>query len=218
MEWSKNLKDLLDWGKRVQFAYQIVTLLLSASVVGAVRAMIYNTSVPYVWRVPVYLFSAGVALLLFSLPGRMLHRRSQVITPETKDTLEEIMRQGGHAALYDYMAGTARNLSRDLNLLWHHWDNAGEKLIHPLTGELEKPKGDNFFPLVNERRDFMVMYSNHLAAVKGIFPEFTSQTMKTGYPSHLEYAEVYRDLLEHAKELDKYCEKTWELYGRPLDK
>ncbi len=218
MDSGKTLKDILDWGKRIQFVYQAVTFFFSASVVGAVRAMIHGTSVPVLWRPPIYLLTAGAALLMFASLGRWWSNRNK--GKSATGIIEEVMQQGAQAALYDYMSCRAGELIRDLNMLWHHWDNAGEKLIHPLDGTIDKFKNvmaDNFHTLINERRDFMVLYGHHLMQMESSFPDFTSQTMAGGFPSGREYRIVYSDLVEHEKELARLTRKTWEKYGKPLD-
>jgi hypothetical protein len=64
MEILQRTKDILDWGKRIQFVFQVVAYLLALSVTATVRAMIWNTHIPTVWRAPIYLFAAALSLYL----------------------------------------------------------------------------------------------------------------------------------------------------------
>jgi hypothetical protein len=223
MGMGEKLKDILDWGKRIQFVFQVVGLLFSASVVTAARAMIsYYTHIPTLWRAPIYFLSAGIALLLFASLGQWWSRRLVKDAPPTDTTkvLEEVMGQGANAALYDYMWCRAIDLIRDLDALWHHWDNAGEKLIYPLNSTLDKlkdPLSDVSLKLIHERRDFMVLYAHHLMIMKLTFSDIVSKTIKGGFPSDREYFEVRSDLEKHAEELKWMAKKTWEKYGGGLD-
>jgi hypothetical protein len=66
----KTLRETLDWGKRIQFVFQAVGFLLSATVYATARAWVRGTSIPAVWHLPIYLLSATLALLLFASIGR----------------------------------------------------------------------------------------------------------------------------------------------------
>jgi hypothetical protein len=55
-------------GQMNSISFQVVIFLLSASVVGAVRAAItYETHVPSLWHLPIYCLSGAVALLCCDL-------------------------------------------------------------------------------------------------------------------------------------------------------
>jgi hypothetical protein len=72
----KWMKEILDWGKRVQFVFQVVMFLFSASVVGAVRAAIsYGTHLPALWRLPIYCLSGAVTLLCCAAVGNWWSKR-----------------------------------------------------------------------------------------------------------------------------------------------
>jgi hypothetical protein len=72
----KWMKEILDWGKRVQFVFQVVMFLFSASVVGGVRAAIsYGTHLPALWRPPIYCLSGAVALLCCAAVGNWWSKR-----------------------------------------------------------------------------------------------------------------------------------------------
>jgi hypothetical protein len=221
MPMVENLKDVLDWGKRIQFVLQVVIFLFSASVLAAVKAMIsYYFHIPALWRPPLYLAVAASSLLLFASIGRWWSRR-RTDQSEARDALEDVMRQGARTALYDYMECRAIDLKNNLEALWHRWDNAGEKLIHPLNGKLDQLKdfmADGATNLLDERRDFMVLYSHHIMVMKLTFPEFESKTIGGGYPSDRQYFEVRSDLIEHADALGKMTTRTWKKYGNDLDR
>jgi len=225
MGMAEKLKDILDWGKRIQFVSQVIALLFSASVVAAARAMIsYYTHIPTLWHAPIYFLSAGIALLFFASIGLWWSNRQEKDVESVVDTtkaLEEVMLQGGQSALYDYMWCRAIDLIRDLEALWHNWNNAGERLIHPLDATLDKVANwtstNDAMALMDKRRDFMVLYSHHLMIVKLSFPDIVSKTIKGGFPSDREYFEVRSDLEIHAEELKWMAKKTWEKYGGSID-
>jgi hypothetical protein len=66
----KTTKETLDWGKRIEFAFKVVGYLLSLSATGALRALIYNTRIPEIWRWPLYFLCAALTLLLVASIGR----------------------------------------------------------------------------------------------------------------------------------------------------
>jgi hypothetical protein len=219
-----NLKSILDWGKRIQFVFQVVVLLFSASTVAAVRAVIsYYTHIPNLWHAPIYFAVAGTSLLLFASVGNWWNKRRKKDgkSEETTEIIEDIMRQGAIAATYEYMSGRAYDLHHMLEDLWHRWNNAGEKLIHPLDIRIDKLSNfttEHARDLMDAKRDFMVLYSHHLSMMKMMCPDFTSQTITIGYPSDIEYVQVRACLSDHSKELGKLANKTWERYGKPLGK
>jgi hypothetical protein len=80
----KWMKQILDWGKRVQFVFQVVMFLFSASVVGAVvgavrAAITYGTHLPALWRFPIYCFSGAVALLCCAAVGNWWNKRNRKV-------------------------------------------------------------------------------------------------------------------------------------------
>ena len=220
MAWLDKVKDALDWGKRGQFVIWVVMLLCTAAWWKAAVQVVRLTVIPAGWHAPIYLFSSAIFLLLL-LSGYVWWVYRKPSPDESRKALEDVMRQGAHAALYDYLSNRARDLLRDLEILWHNWHNAGEKLVHPLDGTLDKLNdysSDKAMTLLNERRDFLVLYSHHLTVVRLEFPEFKSRTMDGGYPSDREYVEVRDDLVAHVKELERMTKKTWSKYGLPLER
>jgi hypothetical protein len=208
-------KDTLDWGKRLQFLYQIVALLLSGSVIAGVRAMIHSTSIPPIWRWSIYLLCAALSLLLFASIGRWWSIRKKLSLDEARETIHDVKACAGKAALLYYMVARATELSRDLEALWHQWNNSGEKLIHPLDAKFDKLKdasSDEAWNLLNARRDFMVMYAHHIITMKVEFPDFTSHVMSAGYPAPYEYVQVRDNLKEHADQLEQMADKLWHRY------
>jgi len=198
----------LDWGKRIQFVYQVVGYLLTLSATAAVRAMIYNTHIPTVWRIPIYLFAAALTLLFVAVVGEWLGKRIRRTSNITRTELADIEQRAGHTALLLYFLARATDLLRDLEALWHQWDDAGEKLIHPLDGRIDQLKGDNW-DLVSKKRDFMVLYSHHLMTLKVEFPNFSSAAISGGYPSQREYSQVRYDLIQHMEELKVTADNAW---------
>ncbi|QHN02746.1 hypothetical protein FTO74_04710 [Granulicella sp. WH15] len=222
MEPIEVLKSLLDWGKRIQFAAQVVVFLCSASVVACVRGMLVSwTHIPSLWQLPIYLACAALAIMLFSAAGRWISGRVAVNagSTETKKILEAVMIAGAEFAVYDLLQGRAKALSLQLEELWHSWNNEGERLIHPLTlkDTLGNYSAKNAGKLIDGRRDFLVLYSHHIVTMKSLIPDFKSRVVEVGYPSELPYVDVRSALADHADELGKKSNKAWEKYGRPLD-
>src|SRR5580658_3568372 len=93
------------------------------------------------------------------------------------DAVDESKRAGGQSWVLWTYAAQARDIVDFLERLWHHWNNAGEKLIHPLNGDLDKVdylKAN----LASERRDFMVMYMSHLMRLTTDLPGFASDIVE----------------------------------------
>jgi hypothetical protein len=223
MRFMQSLKETLDWGKRIQFIFQLVALLLSGSVVGAVRAMLTSwTHISEVWRVPIYCATAGVSLLVFGLLARWLlpSTSGNADRSGARRILDEVLRAGARAALYDYMRGRSKDLLRDLEEAWHAWDNAGEKLIHPLDATKNFIKGTSIADndrLWNMQRDFMVLYHHHLLMMELFFPDFTSPIIEMGYPSSQGFPAIRTCLAQHAEELGHLSKKAWAEYGTPFE-
>jgi hypothetical protein len=223
MGFIQSVKDTLDWGKRLQFLIQIVAILLSGSVVASVRAMLTMwTHISGVWRLPIYCFTAGVSLLGFALLARWLLPSEDKSRADARNVLEDVMRAGVETALYNFFSCRARDLIRELDSLWHRWNNAGEKLIHPVDANLDVvadwSSTDKAIALVNSRRDFLVLYGHHVMMVKLELPEFTSGTIEGGYPSDRGYVDVRADLVEHVEKLEQLTKNAWKKYGSDLDK
>lgn len=106
----------------------------------------------------------------------------------------------GKAYVFWFFANYARDLTSTLEQAWHHWHAAGEALVHPAGGDHGLKKLD--VGLLNERRDFMVLYAYHLTRLQVDLPDFSSQLTQYGYPSETEYPTVLSALKEHARLLD----------------
>jgi hypothetical protein len=108
---------------------------------------------------------------------------------------------GQAAILHDY-ADQADALCRGLEGIWHHWDNAGEKLTHPLvadfTNQIEDWSKPETTMLSYELTQFRMLFQHQLEMVRLRFPNFSSNTLINGYPSNEEYLMVRMDLYNHA--------------------
>ena len=115
------------------------------------------------WRwvhfIPLLLLTiAGVSWLI----GRGRPERLEPSKSEIDETINNVKLAGAKGFLLSHLEARAIELQQELESLWHHWNNAGEKLIHPLDARLDKVKeisNDGSFKLLNERREFMVLYS-----------------------------------------------------------
>ena len=63
-------KTVIDWGRRVQFVYQMAVLLFSGSATLGLIGLIRNARIPVFWRWSIYLLCAALTLLLFASIGR----------------------------------------------------------------------------------------------------------------------------------------------------
>jgi len=119
----------------------------------------------------------------------------------------------GQGAMLSHFATQAKDLIRLLEGLWHRWNAAGEVLTHPAGG---KSKMENWSAdLAYERRDFIVLYSNHLMWLRTEVPAFSSAAVQRGCPSDGEYSDVLADLREHAQLLERAAGIVWKS-GRKL--
>jgi hypothetical protein len=77
-------KTVIDWGRRVQFVYQMAVLLFSGAATTGLRALIHYTRIPAIWHIPIYLLCAAVTLLLFASIGRWwsAHRKASSVATE----------------------------------------------------------------------------------------------------------------------------------------
>ena len=161
---------------------------------------------------------APLALLIIAgiswLTGR-LRTPEQLSESEVAKTISEVKLHGGKALMLGYMEARAIELQSQLEALWHHWNNAKENLIHPLDGRLDTMKdssSDEYWNLINERRDFMVLYAHHLGTLKAELPEFTSAAVSAGYPAGIEYHQVLTNLKSHAEKLKNESLEVWDKY------
>lgn len=120
----------------------------------------------------------------------------------------------GQAAMMFLFEAQATELLSQLDDLWHHWNNAGESLIHPLNINPIKNL-DHYGSIDLELRDFKLAYGKHLQRIGLDVPKFKSAAMVGGYPSDREYAVVLRDLREHTQALGEIAKDLYET-GVPL--
>lgn len=123
---------------------------------------------------------------------------------------------GGQAALLFCFAEYADDLAKMLEQVWHHWNNAGEKLVTPFGKvEVQDHRSLKVLDLLDERKDFVVLYSYHVGRLKLEVPDFSSPLLRSDQ-SGREYAAVLAGLKEHAALLRKAANKVWQS-GRTLD-
>jgi len=110
--------------------------------------------------------------------------------------VEKRKEAGGQAWLLWSYSYSASGLVRWLEEIWYRWNSSGEVLIYPIGGktELKNWSGDKSGDLIGERRDFMVLYRDHVTRLSQEIPEFVSATTRRGFPSDDEYARVMADL------------------------
>ena len=112
----------------------------------------------------------------------------------------------------------ADDLTVWLEQLWHHWNAAGETLIHPIgtKADIKNWRAAGVSDIVAERRDFLVLYQDHIMRLQKDYPKFDSETAKDGYPSETEYYAVMNNLRAHAKLLKEVADHVWES-GKAMD-
>ena len=88
--------------------------------------------------------------------------------------------------------------------------------VLPLTFTIDKLKDYSVdgasMKLLNEHRDFLVLYAHHLRTLQVEFPDFQSALVTTGYPSNCEYHEALSNLKAHAEKLKTESEEAWKKY------
>jgi len=134
--------------------------------------------------------------------------RCEALESQIKAHRKETQFVGGEAAMLSFFEARANELTARLEEMWHHYNAAGETLIYPVGGDKDLAN-DAAGRLINERRDFMVLYTHHLHWLSLELPKFESTTTINGYPSDKEYAEVLRNLKGHAESLGKLCDGAW---------
>ena len=125
-------------------------------------------------------------------------------------------RAGGQAVMLWHFSANADALLIELDQLWHHWNNAGEKLVHPIAENEELKQWPATSHLAIERRDYTVRYSDHIQYLKEKFPTFDSPVTELGYPSEAEYSVLVAVLRKHVKELEDVAQHIWDK-GQPMD-
>lgn len=152
--------------------------------------------------------------LVSSCLGYFLNRQSRSsvigrVSPEPPSSNADKI-AGGQAALLWHFAATARDLTKQLESTWHHWNNAGQPLIHPLDINHPENLGEGTVGFVIELRDFKVLYQHHLAYLNSEAPAFSSNVTVHGFPSNREYPAVLSDLRDHAARLDEAAQRVWD--------
>ena len=234
----KRIRPHAEW-EAIFWGMRIMTSLLTSSAYGFFQHL---RKQPVDWIGLAILFVLTLLASAVLLRQRRNERRSNPTLPvATKDTFvwnqetrEEVGKivnavkyAGGQAGICWIHSAGARDLEQMIEQAWHHWNDAGERLVHPLDARIDKLKdylADYSDKLLTERRDFMVLYANHLSRVKVDLPGFSSRLMEMGYPSNKEYFEVFTCIREHAKKLEDTGNKIWEnespdesLYEKPID-
>lgn len=216
MGFLDQVKTWIDWGRRVQFLITIGGILWSFCVGATMRAVLVSfTHVPAIWHLPIYLAASLMALIVYVLASQWwTAKRKRSSTAEVEETIRKIKIEGARWILFDFFADKAAELLRDLESLWHHWDNVGEKLIHPLDATKDKIEfsKEHFYKLNNERRDFQTLYIAHVQTLKTVFPDFASWVVNTGFPSDAEYHDVLAQLKAHAGKLKTESKTAWKKY------
>jgi signal transduction histidine kinase len=211
----QKFQDTVDWARRIQFILQVAGVLFSASAWTTTWHWIAQHPGLWAWRWPICFLVSSLSLCLFAIILRVVHRSQKKKMPDddVNRILTDVKLQGAKAILLGFMEARVIELQQQLEALWHHWNNSGEKLIHPLDARLDQLKNytaDGAMALFNERRDFMVLYAHHLNTSKAEFSDFTSPVIAEGYPSDSEYHQVLANLKLHAEKLKTESEEAWK--------
>jgi hypothetical protein len=162
------------------------------------------------------LFFLIMILSYLLMPGRKPSSDSSAAAAAPVPSNERDKFAGGQAALLWHFAAKAGALVVLLDSTWHHWNNAGEALIHPLDVNHPKDFGsESAISLIRELRDFKILYEDHLACLHSEVPAFSSVTTSFGYPSKQEYSLVMSALRDHAESLKNAGQQVWDS-GHPL--
>jgi hypothetical protein len=156
-----------------------------------------------------------LALTAFAIGVQMWNRKGRHSDSDATQVLRDVKLQGARAILLSVMATEATYLMELLEEVWHHWDNLGEKLVHPLDARIDKMKdysSDGVMKLVYEHRDFLVLYAHHLRTLATELPKFASPVVVTGYPSDCEYHRVLANLRVHIENLKTESQTAWDEY------
>lgn len=124
---------------------------------------------------------------------------------------------GGQAALLCHFAARARGFGQHAREHLASLEQFRGSIIHPLNINHPKNFGaENALALVDELRDFKLLYRDHLSYLKSEVPGFSSSVTSHGFPSDREYPEVISDLRAHASSLDDAAQQVWDT-ERPLE-
>lgn len=163
--------------------------------------------------VTVLLWGILIACIVRSLTDANRAKKVEIAAASRMEELLSLMgkmkQAGGQAALLFCFAEYADDLAKMLEQVWHHWSNAGEKFVCPF-GKLEvQGRSAQVLELLDERRDFIVLYSYHVGRLKLEVSDFSSPLLSSDQ-SDREYAVVLRGLKEHATLLRKAANKVWQ--------
>jgi hypothetical protein len=140
----QNFKDLVDWGRRLEFILRVLGLLWAWLVGQTVRAIIVSfTHIPDVWHLPIYLLASCLGLMAFVVVMQRGNHKRKVPDSDADEIIKDVKLQGARSILLSFMEARAVELVSQLEALWHHWDNAGEKLIHPLDSRIDSKRPRN---------------------------------------------------------------------------
>jgi hypothetical protein len=132
---------------------------------------------------------------------------------ECEAIAEEAKRAGAQAEMLRYFCNQANHLERLLNSVRFHWDNAGQRLVHPIGGKIEWNDFtiEKCLPLGDELSNFKIQYQSHLDWLAIVLPGFSSPSVTSGYPNaDKEYPDVLAELKFHAEVLDRTAKRIWE--------
>jgi hypothetical protein len=121
--------------------------------------------------------------------------------------------------LFGFFADRAIFLIKTLEDAWHQWDNAGEKLIHPIGTSFDFKSFDiaHVKPLIKTLDAFSTLYEEHLSNVRQYLPDFQSGILNLEYPSEIEYHHLKSFLETYASDLKEKGESIRsELVRREL--
>jgi len=161
---------------------------------------------------PVSLFIGGVLTLMWlHFQTTDTKQESPQATEEDFKVLREVRECAARAAVLNDRGARAKELITDLEAMWHHWNNAGETLVHPLTTNCDPMKNaESSGKLISEALRFKLRYADHLSVLTADFPDFYSNTVHAGYPCSREYVAVLSDLKEHAAQLEQEASQLWD--------
>lgn len=212
-EKESKTKRFLDWAHHF---YWIRELLISLGGGTAAEAWLGKLwLLTWEWKLAIWFSVSGILFWLILLISGRWERNKKSRDSNASEIIHDVKVHAGNAYVLGLLEACAVSLQSQLEALWHHWDNAGEKLIHPLNARLDTLKtmsADGAWDLINERRDFMVLYAHHLQRLKVDAPDFTSAVVTTGYPSDCEYHLVLSNLKQHIEKLEKESLEAWNKY------
>ncbi len=211
-EKESKVKWFLDWAHHFNW---IGELLISLGLGTAAQAFLARgRNLPWDLRLAIGLSGAGALFWLLTSITKWKARRTNTHDAKIDQTIRRIKVEGARSILLSFFAARAGDLIGQLEALWHHWNNSGQRLIHPLDSRADKVEADLgvIMKLTDERRDFLVLYAHHLSTLKVEFPKFQSPAVAIGYPSACEYQEVLAALRAHQERLEAESAEVWKMY------